>query len=284
MDSGRAIRLLFANGLRVIHIALWMTVPTVLWHWLVNAEPPAECAPKYGWYQGNVLCVSEDEHLFIFVGLFLVGLFGFGCWIGGYSWQLVGLVLRGDETLPPVRLRAIADGFRVFCLSFRYWLPAIVASVTGYTLLSRLAHEISDHGFATLMLASAPVALVMYWGNLVGLARYAAHRERPLVWRRGENVRLALTKCRSTLLLTVQITAVTSLCVGAWLIVSALLIPWQRLDLMSQAALGSFFFYVALFCCGIACSRLVASYAIRIGIGDQLKPDARLDVGRPKLR
>ena len=27
MDSGRAIRLLFANGLRVIHIALWMTVP-----------------------------------------------------------------------------------------------------------------------------------------------------------------------------------------------------------------------------------------------------------------
>jgi len=258
-------------AMRIPRIALWLTIPTVFWLWLGNAEPPMECVPKYGWYKGNVLCVSEYTYLFILLGIFLLGSFVIALWITGYCWQLIGRTLRGDETLPPVRLSAIGEGFRLFCVSLRYWLPAIAAAVTGYALLSRLSHEISDHGVATLLLIAVPVALVMYWGNLVGLARFCADREHSLVWRRQENMRLALTNIRSTLLLTVLLIVVTTLYVGAWLGVSALLIPWHRLDLMSQAALGSFLFYFALLSCSLVCSYLIARYANQIGIGDHLK-------------
>ena len=273
----RRFRFVLDNALRISHIALWMTIPTTFWLWLGLAETPVECVPKYGWYSGNVLCVSEDTHIWITFGLFLIGFFGFGCWIFGYGLQLISRALCGDETLLPVRLRVFAEGFGMIFFCGRYWLPAIAAAVTGYTLLSRLDHVISDHGVSTLMLALAPIALAMYWGNLVGLARFYASGKLPLIWRRRENMRLALTNIRATLALTILLILLSILCVVAWIGLSVILPSWRELEFMVEAALGSFGFYFALLTCTIACSRLVARYAIKIGISDQLMPNAAYD-------
>ena len=75
MDLDRAIPLPLANLLRVIHIALWMTIPAALWLWLWLApEPtPRACEPNCGWYDGNVLGVYEDTHIFILNVLLVLG-------------------------------------------------------------------------------------------------------------------------------------------------------------------------------------------------------------------
>ncbi len=80
------IRPVFTNTLRIVHIALWLTIPTTFWLWLIDAPPPQPraCEPYCGWYQGNVLDVSEYSFYFIVFGLFLVGFVVFACWIAGY--------------------------------------------------------------------------------------------------------------------------------------------------------------------------------------------------------
>ena len=84
-----SVRLILANTLRVIHIALWLTIPTVFWLWL-GLPPPAECVPQYGWYKGNVLCVSEDTHLWITFGMFLLGFLVIACWMAyGYGFDVL---------------------------------------------------------------------------------------------------------------------------------------------------------------------------------------------------
>ena len=284
MGSGRAIRPLLANGLRVIHIALWLTIPTVFWLWLWSPEPPAACVPKFGWYKGNVLCVSEDAHLWIAFGLLLLGFLVIACWVYGYCFDIVIAVLRGDKRLPQLRMMAAVEGCGLWCFSLKYWLPAIgfLIAITVYAASLPLA--IGSRAYAALLIMAAPVWLAFVWGQVVGLARYAATGDHTLLYRRLENMRLALTQLRTTLAHTILAVLLTVLCAVAWTGPSVFLSARRELDFMVEAALGSFGFYVALLCYAVACSRLVASYALRIGIGDQLKPDARFDAGRSNIR
>ena len=275
MDNSRAIRLTFGNAIRVVHIALWLTIPTVFWLWLLLAELPAECVPEYGWYRGNVLCVSEDTYFFIMFGTFLLGFIVITLWITGYILEAIGRVARGDTRLPPVRLSVIGKGCGFLWSSLKYWLPAIAAAVFGHTILSRLSHEISSHGVATLLLIAAPVTLVMCWGHLVGAARYAADGDRSLVCRRRENMRLALKNIKSTLALSMLLFLLTKLVAVLWSGLYDLSIPMKDLDPYVVAALGAFVFYCVIICWSIACSRLIARYAKQIGVCDHLKSGAK---------
>ncbi len=257
-------------ALRVVHIALWMTIPTTFWLWLLGAPTPAECVPKYGWYKGNALCVSEDAQLFIIIGLFVLGFVVIPFWLAGYWFETIKSVLKGDKQLPHVRLHVMGEGNALFWTSLGYWLPTIAYVLWAKAASHILPHEAALEAYDAVMLLSLPFMLLMFWGYLVSLARYAANGDRTLFRRRRENMRLALTNIKATLALSGALLALPVVCAAAWLAVSALRIPWQRLDFMSQAALGSFAFYLTLLTCAVACSTLIARYARKIGIGDHL--------------
>lgn len=272
----RRFRFALDDALRVTHIALWMTIPTILWLWL-GAPTPAECAPEYGWYQGNVLCVSEDTHLLITFALFLLGFLVGGCWIYGYSFDVISRALQGEKQMPPLRMMSAIEGCGLFFMCLKYWLPMIAYLIVITLLASALPLATRNHSYHALLMMGAPFALVMHWGKLIGLARYAVSGEHTLFCRRRENMRLALTNIRATLALTVMLIILPTLSAVAWTGLSGFLLSWRELDFMVKAALGSFGFYFALLTCTIACSRLAARYAIKIGIGDQLKPNAAYD-------
>lgn len=274
MDSGRANRLALAQVGRVVHIALWLTIPTTFWLWLWS-EPPPECVPEYGWYKGNVLCVSEDTHLWIAFGLFLLGFLSFACWICGYGFDIASRTLQGDKRLPPLRMMSAVEGCGLVCMSLKIWLPAIAYLIVITVLASTLPLATRNHSYHALLMIGAPVMLAMLWSNLVGLARYAAFGEHTLLYRRRDNMRLALTNIGATLALTGALIALPVLCVVTWIGLSDLLSSWRELDFMIEAALGSFGFYMALLSCVVACSHLVARYARKIGIGDYMKNGVR---------
>lgn len=277
MQTTESVRLILANGLRVVHIALWMTIPAAVWLWLVIAEPPSKCAPQYGWYRGNVLCVPEGIHLFLVIGLLLIGFFVVPFWIAGYGFAIIHRVLGGEKKLPPVRLSVIGDGYALFWTSLGYWLPAIAYILCIKAASHVLPHEAALQAFDTVMLVSSPLVLLMFWGYLVSLARYTASGERAWFCRRRESMRMALTNIRSTLALSISmtVTAVLSIGVLSWLF--GRLYPISLPDRMVEAAVGSFPLILVLLCWIFACSRLVARYASKIGISDQLMPNAAYD-------
>ncbi len=279
MNTGFRLPFVFVCVLRVTHIALWMTIPTVFWLWL-GSEPPAECVPKYGWYQGNVLCVSEDTHLWIVFGLFLAGFFVIGCWVNGYCFDIVSRMLRGDKQLPPLRMMSAIEGCRLLLASLKYWLSIIAYLIVVTIFAGTLPLETRNDSYHTLLLLGAPVMLVMHWGHLVGVARFAANGERTLIYRRRENARLALTNIKATLALTGLLVALPILCAVAWTGLSLLLVSWREAEFMIEAALGTFCFYFLLLTCCVACSRLVARYALKIGIGVNLKTGETLGLAR----
>ena len=276
-----AIRLTFASALRVMHIALWMTIPTVFWLWLVLAETPVECVLKYGWYQGNVLCVSEDTHILIILCTFLMGALVISLWTEGFIFEAIGRIARGDWKLPPVRLSAIGTGCGLLCSSLRYWLPFIAAVLAAHAFRASVYPR--DFGRPVLdafplLLALVPT-LLLAWGFVVGLARGAVHGDRSLICRRRENVRLALASIRPTLAVTPLLAALlflpTRLGSVAMPALDTLAYPLAEIDAFLGAALYAFAFYCALICWSIACSHVIARYARKIGIGKMLEPSAK---------
>ncbi len=268
MNRVRQPRSALVNLIRIIHIALWFTIPTTFWLWLTLAPPPQPraCEPYCGWYQGNVLGVSEDTHLFIVFGLFLVGFIAIGCWIAGYCYEITRRVLNGDRSLPSVQLGFIRDGWSLLCSSLKFWLPAFVAFIAFAMLASRFPYAVAN----IAMLALIPAALMLMWGNLVGIARYAVTGERSLICRRLENMRLALKNLAATILLSLSAYVLATFAVGAFAAVSNLLSSMQVSDLVAEAAFGSFAFYFILLCYCFLCSRLFAGYAKRIARCDNL--------------
>ena len=273
MNSARSNSSALRYLLRVAHIALWLTIPTTLWDWLIlaPAKQPRPCEPYCGWYQGNVLGVSEDTHLFIVFGLFLVGFIAIGCWIAGYCCEITRRVLNGDRSLPSVQLGFIRDGWSLLCSSLKFWLPAFVAFIAFAMLASRFPYAVAN----IAMLALIPAALMLMWGNLVGIARYAVTGERSLICRRLENMRLTLKNLAATTLLSLSACVLATFGVGAFTAVSNLLYEMRVKDLFVVAAIGSFVFYFILLCFFFLCSRLFASYTKRIVVHDNFKYGAR---------
>ena len=279
-------RFAISYGLRITHIALWMTIPTWLWLWLVGApEPsPRSCEPICGWYQGNVLGMSEDAHFWISFGLFLPGFLSLSCWITGYFLEAVGRSMRGDKMFPSVRLILIGPGCGLIWSSFRFWLPAIAYLIVITVLASTLPLATRNHSFHALLMIGAPIMLMMYWGYLVGLARFAASGEHRLLYRRRENMRLALTNISAAISLTFLLIVTT---IGSAVVLAAsefLVLPLRDLDFMTRTALATLYFFVVLLTWSIVCSRIVARYAAEIGIVDNLNLGANLDKMRPSMR
>ena len=271
----RRIRIAVSYGLRITHIALWMTIPTAFWFWL-GSPPPLECVPQYGWYKGNALCVSEDAHLWITLGLFLLGFAAIACWLQAYSLAIVDRALQGEKQLPPLRMMSAIEGLGLFFMSLKFWLPAIAYLIVITVLASTLPLATRNHSYHALLMFGAPIMLLMYWGYLVGLARFAAFGEYRLLYRRRENMRLALTNIRATILLSLLLSVTT---IGAAAILAALeflALPLRDLDFMIWAALSWFAFFFVLLWVAITFSRHVADYARKIGIGDNLRTDAKL--------
>ena len=225
---------------------------------------------------GMSFVVSEDAHLWITLGLFLLGFFVIACWIYGYSFDVASRALQGEKQQPPLRMMSAVEGGGLFFMHLKYWLPMIAYLIVITLLASTLPLATRNHSYHALLMMAAPVALVMYWGNIVGLARYAAFGEHTLLYRRRENMRLALSQIKAALAFTGALIAVPVLGAFAWNILSGFLTGSGELDFMVVAALGSFGFYSTLLCCGIACSHLIARYAIKIGIGDHIKDSERL--------
>jgi len=270
-----SVRLLLANGLRVVHIALWLTIPTALWLWLVKAEPPVDRCLYHccSFCHENILGISFIPFFVIAFGLFLLGSFIGACWIGGYFVEIVFRAIRGDNKMPPVQFGVIDAGWGLIKSSLRYWLPFIAVFLAAHAIRAK----VYPWDFRSPVLDTLPfiAALVVFWGYLVGLARGVANGERSLIWRRRENIRMALANFEKTLAFTVVLIALTFLGVFAWSKLSEFLTAIDELDLMIEAALTSFAFFLLLISWSIACSYLIARYARAIGIGDHRKDGVR---------
>lgn len=271
----QAVRQFLAKALRVIHITLWMTIPTAVWLWLFSEETPSDCVPTFAGYEGNALCISDFAFLLIVLGQFLLGSFAGACWIGGYFVEVVFRAIRGDSKLPPVQLGFIGVGWGLVKSSLRYWLPFIAVFLAAHAIRAKAY----PWDFRSPVLDTLPLiaALVVFWGYLVGLARGVAYGERSLIWRRRENIRMALANFEKTLALTLVLIALPLLGAFSWSKLSELLTGSDEMDLMVEAALGSFGFYMLLMACGVTCSYLIARYARAIGLGDHLNPSSALD-------
>lgn len=272
MDIKRAIRQSLSNVLRVTHIALWLTIPSAFWLWLGIAPAPQarSCEPYCGWYQGSVLDVSEDRFLFTMNAAVLAGLLLFVCWMAGYCTEIIGRVMRGEGELPPVERRCFRAGLGQILSSLKYWLPAIVMILLGYLILGTSPWRVADQLQRPLLLLSTPVALALYWGNLVGLARYACYGDRSVMYRREENVRLALSNFKASLALSLLGFIVFKFGLAVWDRLLNLGVYLLDADLMIQTALACFAFFFVLLTGCFVCSWLIGKYAIKIGIGDQL--------------
>lgn len=208
--------------------------------------------------------------------MFLLGFLVIACWIFGYSFGVASRALQGANQPPPLRMMSAVEGGGLFFMSLKYWLPMIAYLVVITLLASTLPLATRNHSYHAMLMMAAPVALVMYWGNIVGLARYAVFGEHTLLYRRRENMCLALSQVKAALALTGALFAVPVLGTFAWSILSEFLTGSGELDFMIVAALGSFGFYFTLLCCSIACSHLIARYAIEIGIGEHFEYGERL--------
>ena len=275
MKIVRKFRFAISYVLRITHIALWLTIPTAFLRWLDLAETPAECVPEYGWYRGNVLCVSEDTFFFIVFGLFLLGFCVIALWIMGFILEGIFRVARGDRRLPPVQWRVILAGWGLLWHSLRYWLPFIAVVLAAHAIRV----EAYPRDFTSPVLETLPViaALVVFWGYLVGLARSVTCGEHSMIWRRRKNIRLALMNIRATLAVSVLLFLVTKLGAIVWSGRYDLSILMVDMDPMIGAALASFAFFFLLLCWSIVCSHIIGRYARKIGHGDNLRTDAKLE-------
>ena len=79
-----SVRAIFANTIRIVHIALCLTIPASLWLWFGFAKPPNSWVSAYSYYSKNFLCLRDDVYCLILMGLFLKASVIFACWIAGY--------------------------------------------------------------------------------------------------------------------------------------------------------------------------------------------------------
>ena len=269
MDMPRSIGLALAQALRVVHIALWLTIPTTFWLWLVNAPPPAECAVEYDPYKANALCASENDFFFTFAGLFLLGFIAFSLWLAGYIMMSANRIAHGDRALPPVQLRVLRAGCVLVGPSLRYWLPFVAGFIAAHAIHAKAYPRYIEN--ALLEALFWLFALVLSWGYFVGVARCAASGDRSLVYRRRENIRLAVTNIKATTMLTLLLFAATKLALIVWKAMVDAPVFIEGLDHVAESAIGSFAFFCLLIAWTIACSHLIARYARKIGIDDHLK-------------
>ena len=270
----RKFRFAMSYVLRITQIALWLTIPTAMWLWLIWEETSTDCVPKFAGYEGNALCISDFGFLWIVVGMFLLGAIVFGCWIVGYCCETCPRSFAGDDRLPPLGSGYIAAGFVFICASLRFWLPFIAAGVAAHEIRSSLFPR--DSGNPALGMLLLALALVIFCGYLAGIARFIAGGDLSLIWRRLENIGLALSQAGQSLLLALSQILVAKIGILVWERLVQHMQLSERLDLLLEAVVSSFAFYMLLLCWSIACSYLIGRYARKIGIGDNLKNGERL--------
>ncbi len=275
MKIASRLRLAISYVLRLTHIALWLTIPTAMWLWLIWEETPTDCVPMFAGYEGNALCISDFTFLMIVMGMFLIGSTVFSCWIVGYGFETCPRFIAGIDRLPPLGLIYIAAGFVVICASLRFWLPFITAAVAAHEIRSSLYP--SDLGNPALDMLLLALALVIFCGYLAGIARFIAGGDLSLTWRRRENIDMALSHAKHSLLYTVFLFLVAKIGSVVWMGLAQLLQIADGIDLLAKAAVSSFALFFVLICGVIACSRLLSSFARKIDIGDNLKTDPRLE-------
>lgn len=262
--------------LRITHIALWLTIPAALWLWLIAAEPDSDrCAYHCcSFCHENILGVSFFTFLFIAVSLFLLGFAVFCSWIAGYCCEIGRRKLCGDDVLPPLGSAYIATGFVFLGASLRFWLPFIAAAVAAHKIRTSLYPR--DFGSPAPEIFVLALALVIFSGYLVGTARFIAGGDLSLIWRRLENIDLALSKAGHSLLLASSLILAAKIGILVWTKLVQLMQRFEEIDLLVEAVVSSFAFFVLLLCWSIACSHLISRYARKIGIGDKLKDGERL--------
>ncbi len=267
MYNIRAIRRILANLLRIVHITLWMTIPATLLLLFSLYEPwTRACAPDCGRYQGNILVLSENTHIWIAVSLWFLGFFVWVFWVNGYCFEIVRYVVRGNSKLPPIQRGLIRDGLGLVWFSFRYWLPVIGPVFFALWILSTYPARVADQLLGPLMPVAAPIALVIYWGQLVGIMRFAASGQKDLIFRRRENIRIALTNLKLSLVYSGLVVAVIGLGYTAWTRLLHLGEFLLEFDMVLQSALGAFVFFFVLLTGSFACSWLIGIYGLKLGV------------------
>lgn len=271
---GSTLRFVF----RVTHIALAFTIPTTLLLWLAlsPAPPPRPCEPYCGYYQGNVLGISEAGHIYLTLGLLLSGFLVYACWTAGYCFDILKGVLAGDRTLPPPLRAHLGQGWKLLWYSLAYWAPFILACVCVSMIFDAIRSEFTLRAtwyLIALMVAIMPLLLL---GNLVGIARYAACDERSLVYRRRENIRLALKNLAGGVVISLSIFVSALLGTALLAAVAEVLEAIEISDLMAEAAIASFATFFILLGIFILCSHIFAGYAKRVADADHPMQGAKV--------
>lgn len=275
MDRRSATRLMPAHLVRIIHIALWLTIPTALWLWLIAAEPDSDRCTFHccSFCRENILGVSFIAFLFIAGSLFLLGFAVFCSWIAGYCCEIGRRKLCGDDVLPPLVSGYVGTGFIFLCASLRFWLPFIAAAVATHEIRTSLyPRDIGSPVFDMLLRA---LALVIFCGYLAGVARFLASGDLSRIWRRLENIDLALCQAGHSLLLALSLFLVSKVGILVWTGLVQHMQLSEGIDLLVKAAVSSFAVFFLLLCWSIACSHLIGHYARKIGIGDNLRFEAK---------
>ena len=271
-----SVRATFANTIRIVHIALWLTIPASLWMWLLTAPAPQPraCEPYCGWYEGNVLEVSEAAFFWIVMILLLVGFLVYACWIAGYCFDVLKRVMAGNRMLPLPHRGYLRQGGELFWYSLGFWAPAIFVFICVSLVFDAIRSEFTVHATWHVIALTLAIMPVILWGNLVGIARYAAFGDRSLICRRWENTRLALTNFIETFVFSSAIFVLVMVCATAISQAPVLLDELQVTDLLAEAAIASFACFFVLLCSSIFSSHVVALYAKWIGIGSNLNHGA----------
>ena len=270
--SGSALRFM----LRVTHIALWFTIPTTFWLWLAHAPPaqPRSCEPYCGWYQGNVLDISEDSFLLLLFGLFLLGFLVYACWTAGYCFDILKGALAGNRTLPPPRRSHLGQGWKLLWYSLAFWAPFFFAFVCVSLVFDAMRTEFTLRATGYVLALTIAIMPLLLLGNLVGIARYAASGGHSLLYRRRENIRLAMTNLVGGAVITFSAFVAAFLAGGALAAVAGLLDVIEVSDLIAEAAIASFAFHFILIVYCVLCANIVAGYAKRVAAHDNFKHSA----------
>lgn len=275
MKSVRGPRLRFTNLIRILHISLWLTIPTTLWLWLAFADSPDFCAPAYGqYYTDNGFCLPEDLHGLFVSGLLFVGSIVFDCWLAGYCFEITSRVIRGDRMLPQVHRGHLHQGGKLFWHSLAFWAPFIFAFICVSLIFDGVRSEFTLRATQYVVLASAAIAPVLLLGNLVGVARYAATGDRSLICQRWENIRLVLANIMASVVFSSALFVLYVVSATAISQVSFWLYDMKLSDLVAEAAIRSFACLFVLLCSIFFSSHLFALYAGWIGVGNNLNHSA----------
>lgn len=167
MSFGDAFGFPFKNIPKVLTIALGFTIAIAV------VVIMATNAPNLGGIMFITMALVVAQVLFL----------------SGYGVRVVRHLLNGHEELPPLEILSdVGRGAMVSLAGLLYLLPLIGVILIGAILSMMLGAFM----FIALVIVAIPLGMVLGWGILIGMARYAATEDSSSMFELKYNVGLAI--------------------------------------------------------------------------------------------